>query len=101
MISNVLLIPGELLGIIGGAAALFFFAVGIALRHRPRTLPGSSGHRDELGQEHEVIRADGYIDSFAGDIEEAGGGVPPAVIVALPGILLWWVVYLVHNWAPK
>jgi hypothetical protein len=46
----------------------------------------------------EEIHADGYIDSFAKDIEEAGGGMPPLVKVALVGIILWWLVYLVLNW---
>jgi hypothetical protein len=62
--------------------------------------PGSEGHRapeDDIG--HEEIRGDGFIDSFSGEIEEAGGGLPLVVKIALPGVLLWWLVYLILNWA--
>jgi hypothetical protein len=48
---------------------------------------------------HEEIRGDGLIDSFSGEIEEAGGGMPLVVKIALPGILLWWLIYLIINWA--
>jgi hypothetical protein len=74
----------------------------VALPHRPKVLPGSKGHRDPQDQtEHEEIRADGYIDSFAGEIEEAGGSLPWIVRLAIPGVLLWWLLYLILNWAPK
>lgn len=91
---------GELVGIVGGAAILFLFALTLALPHRARKLPGSEGHREDESGEHEIIRADGYIDSFARVIEEAGGGLPPVVQLFLPGILLWWLLYLILNWAP-
>jgi hypothetical protein len=88
--------------LVGGGAILLLFAIAVAIEHRPSTLPGSSGHRKEEDEgEHEVIRADGYIDSFAKEIEEAGGGMPPVVKLALPGVLLWWLLYLIIYWTPK
>lgn len=81
-----------------GAAILFVFAVTIVWPHRPKQLPGSSGHRDEA---EEVIRPDGYIDGFAGEIEEAGGGLPMVVKLAIPGVLLLWLVYLILYWTPR
>lgn len=88
----------EILGILGGALVLLIFGLAIALPSRPTVEPGSSGHRDEDGDAHEEIRPDGYIDSFAGVIEEAGGGLPLIVKIALPGIFLWWLIYLIINW---
>jgi hypothetical protein len=91
----------QIVWIAGGAIVLFLFALTVALKQRPGTLPGSSGHREEEDGEHEEIRPDGYIDSFAGEIEEAGGGLPPVVKLALPGVLLWWLIYLIWNWTPR
>jgi hypothetical protein len=88
--------------LLGGAAVLFLFAITVAIGHRPKTLPGSSGHREEEAEgEHEVIRPDGYIDSFAKVIEEAGGSLPLVVKIALPGVLLWWLIYLIVYWTPR
>jgi hypothetical protein len=102
MTQNALQIWPEIMWIVGGAAVLFLFAVTIALPHRPSVPPGSSGHREEEEEgEHEVIRPDGYIDSFAKEIEEAGGSLPPVVKLALAGVLLWWLIYLIVNWTPR
>ena len=84
------------------ALVLFVFALTVALPHRPKSLPGSSGHREPKDQSaHEEIRPDGYIDSFAKEIEEAGGALPLIVKVAIPGVLLWWLLYLILYWAPR
>ena len=102
MTQNVLEVLPEIVGVVGGMVVLFLFALTVALPHRPRVLPGSSGHREEGEMvEHEEIRPDGYIDSFAKDIEEAGGGLPLVVKLALPGILLWWLIYLIVNWTSR
>jgi hypothetical protein len=86
----------------GGAFILLLFALFLALPHRPRILPGSSGHRNKDDETvHETIRPDGYIDSFSREIEEAGGSLPPVVRIALPGILLWWLVYLILFWTER
>jgi hypothetical protein len=99
------MIAQEIFGIAAGAGVLLLFALTFGLQHRPRVLPGSSGHRDSKEgpdtDEHETIRPDGYIDSFAQTIEEAGGSLPPIVILAIPGILLWWLVYLILFWQPR
>lgn len=91
----------EIIGILGGALILIIFGLAIALPNRPSVLPGSRGHRDEDEDVHEEIRPDGYIDSFAGVIEEAGGGMPLVVKIALPGIIIWWFAYLILNWTPR
>lgn len=102
MTANVLQIWPEIISIIGGVVVLTFFALLLGLPHRPKVLPGSSGHRDKDDQsEHEEINPDGYIDHFAGVIEEAGGSLPPVVKWSIPGVLLWWLLYLIFNWIPK
>lgn len=102
MTENILQLWPEIMWVAAGSAILFIFALALGLQHYPKVRPGSSGHRaTEDEGEHEEIDADGYIDSFAGEIEEAGGGMPPVVKVALPGILIWWLLYLIINWTPK
>ncbi len=102
MTQNVLVLTPQILGVIAGIIVLSLFALTVALPQISKKKPGSSGHRpEEEDVGHEEIRADGYIDSFAGTIEEAGGGLPPVVKLAIPGILLWWLVYLILFWSPK
>ena len=92
---------GEILGVAGGAFVLLLFGLTLALRQRSAASAGGRGHRPIEDQgEHEEIRPDGYIDSFANVIEEAGGKLPPVVQLALPAILLWWLIYLILNWTP-
>jgi hypothetical protein len=99
MTQNVMELGPQILSVAVGAFILLIFALAVAIPHRTKTLPGSQGHRDEAaGDDIEEIRADGYIDSFAGEIEEAGGGMPPVVLVALPSVILWWLLYLILNW---
>ncbi|NPV08568.1 MAG: hypothetical protein HPY83_11495 [Anaerolineae bacterium] len=100
MTQNVLRVPLELAYTFGGALILIIFAVAVAIPHRIGALPGSRGHRD-IEDESEEVRPDSYIDSFAGEIEEAGGGLPLIVRIALPGIILWWLAYLVIYWTPR
>jgi hypothetical protein len=102
MTQNVMQLGPEIIAVAGGIAVLLLFALAIALPSRPKTLPGSRGHREASEETvHEEIRADGYIDSFAKDIEEAGGGLPVVVKLALPGVLLAWLLYLILNWTPR
>ena len=63
-------------------------------------MPGSKGHRQKK-EEVEVIAPDGYIDDYNNHvIEEAGGSLPVIIRVALPGIIIWWLLYLILNWTP-
>jgi hypothetical protein len=102
MTQNAMDFPLAIVYLVGGVAVLFIFALTVAIGHRPKTLPGSSGHREKEAEgEHEVIRPDGYIDSFANVIEEAGGSLPPVVRIALPGVILWWLIYLIVYWTPR
>jgi hypothetical protein len=92
----------EIFGVAVGALVLFIFGLALAIPQKPGVTPGSKGHRpEEESGEDEEIRPDGYIDSFAKDIEEAGGGLPPIVRIALPGIIIWWLLYLILFWTQR
>jgi hypothetical protein len=101
MTQNVVAMWPQILGVVVGAIVLMVFAIAASMPNRPKVLPGSSGHRAEEESGHEEIRPDGYIDSFGKEIEEAGGGLPLLVKLALPGVLLWWLIYLIVNWTQR
>ncbi len=103
MTANVMNVWGEVIGIGVGAIILLAWGWLVALMaRRPQMPPGARGYRP-MGEsnEPETIQADGYIDSFAGVIEEAGGGLPPLVKVAAVAIPLWWLIYILVNWSPQ
>jgi hypothetical protein len=102
MTQNVVPLWSEIFAVVGAMVVLFLFALAIAWPSRPKIPPGIRGYRDVSDEtQHEEIRPDGYIDSFAKEIEEAGGGLPVVLKLALPGILLWWLLYLIINWAQR
>jgi len=102
MTENVLDLWPQIFSVVAGTLVLLVFALAIAIKQKPDVHPGSSGHRQEEEQgENEEIRPDGYIDSFAKEIEEAGGGLTLIVKIAVPGVLLWWLIYLILFWQPR
>ena len=102
MTQNLLLIWPKIISVVGAMAVLFLFALTIGLPSRSRTLPGSRGHREAKDEGvHEEIRPDGYIDSFAKVIEEAGGSLPLVVKIAIPLVILSWLLYLILNLMPR
>jgi hypothetical protein len=100
MTANALVIGGEVLGIAIGGFILLLFGVALGIPHRSTKPSGAKGHREEH-EEHETVSPDGYIDSFAGVIEEAGGSLTTVVRLAIPGVLLWWLIYMIINWMPR
>lgn len=101
MPKNVLDVWGELTAISIGTVVLVIAALAFSFKHRGRTQPGSSGYRpDEQQSDSERISPDGYIDSFAGMIEEAGGSLPPIGWIAIGIILVSYVAYLIAFWTP-
>ena len=110
MTVNVLNVLGEALGIGFAAVVLLIFALSFSpLVYRPKTPSGAAIQRgdtdkeahEEHGQESggEHVRADGYVDSFAGLIAEGGGSLPLVVTIFTIGLLVWWAVYLVLEWS--
>jgi hypothetical protein len=102
MTQNVLELGPQIIAVVAGMVILLVFALVVALPNRSKALPGSQGHRAEDEESgHEVIRADGFIDTFGKQSAEAGGALPLIVKLAIPGVLLWWLMYLILNWAPR
>jgi len=101
MPKNVLDVWGELMAIGIGTVVLVLAALSFSFKHHARTQPGSSGHRPaEQLEDTERISPDGYIDSFSGLIEEAGGSLPPIGWVIVGVILVAYVAYLILFWTP-
>jgi hypothetical protein len=110
MAINVLNVTGQLIGIFSAIGVLLLFALTFSpLVYRPKTPSGAALERtgptkkeqhNVNGQDAggETVRADGYIDSFAGLVEEAGGSLPLIVSVFTIGLLVWWAAYLVIEW---
>ncbi len=111
MVLNVLNVWGELISIVGGLLVLLIFGLTFSpLVYRPKVPSGAAAEQAEPGEkeEHEAkgqekggehVRADGYIDSFAGLVEEAGGSLPLIVSVFSIGLLIWWAAYMLLEWS--
>lgn len=111
MAANVLNIWGEVIGVFGGALILLIFGITFSplVRH-PSKPAGAAARKLEPGEKEahleegeakggEVVRADGFIDSFAGLVEEGGGSLPLIVTIFTIGLLVWWLLYLILNWS--
>jgi hypothetical protein len=102
MPNNVLYVNGEIVSVVVGTLVLFAAALALAVRHRARVGPGTSGHRPSEDEgESEVIGPDGYIDSFANTIEEAGGSLPLMAWIIILGTLAAYFGYLILFWQPR
>ena len=97
MTQNALELWPEIVSVVVGSLILMAFAIAVAIPQRAKMLPGSRGHRAGEGAEHEETGADEYIDSFSKEVEQARGDLPLIVKLALPGVLLWWLLYLILN----
>lgn len=100
MPDNVLRLGPQLFSVLAGTIVLVVAALAFAFKyHATSDKAGASGHRpSEEAQKGEIVRPDGFIDSFAGAISEAGGGVPfMATFIMLAAIVVWFV-YLLVNW---
>ena len=90
----------QVIWVIVGIVVLCAFALSLALPQKTPGGPGRNGPRPEEDEgSSEEIRPDGFIDSFSQEIEEAGGGLPPVMKLAIPVVLIWWLGYLIMNWS--
>lgn len=102
MPDNVLDIWGQLFSVVVGTIVLLGGAMAFAVRHRMRTSAGSSGHRPaEQRGEVERIGPDGYIDSFANTVGEAGGSMPLVGTIIIGAIVVSYFAYLILFWQPR
>ena len=100
MPDNVLNIGPEVWSVLGGTIVLLGAALVFAFKYHATTdKAGASGHRPaDQAREAEIARPDGFIDSFAGVISEAGGGLPFMATIIMIVVLVSWFVYLIANW---
>jgi hypothetical protein len=97
---NVLQVGPELFSVIAGTIVLFGAALAFAFKYRATTdKAGVSGHRPEGEMKQaEIVRPDGFIDSFSGVISEAGGGLPFMASIIMIAVLVSWLAYLILFW---
>jgi hypothetical protein len=102
MPDNVLQVGPTILSVAVWTTVLIAGALVFAIRHRARTGAGTSGHRPPGEEsEDERISPDGYIDTFANIVEEAGGGLPVMGWIIMIAVWLMWLLYMIFNWTPR
>jgi hypothetical protein len=97
---NVLRVGPQIFAVVAGTIVLLSAALAFAFKYRATSSKaGERGQRpDSEAHEGERVSPDGFIDSFAGTISEAGGGVPFTVWLIMGTTLVCYVVYLFLNW---
>lgn len=97
---NVLDVRAELFSVIAGLVVLLGAALAFSFKHRATSADaGEAGHRPAEGEEDtERVSPDGFIDSFAGTISEAGGGMPVIGWVIIGTTAVAYFVYLFVHW---
>ena len=100
MPDNVLRVGPELFSVLAWTIVLFGAALTFAFKYRATSdKAGVRGTRPAAeAQKGEIVRPDGFIDSFSGVISEAGGGVPITATIIMLVVLATWFFYLVLNW---
>lgn len=100
MPENVLQIGHVLSVLTWGTIALLAAALSFAFKYRATSdKAGAKGQRPaDQAKEAEIARPDGFIDSFAGAISEAGGGIPLTAAIIMIVVFLTWFAYLVLFW---
>jgi hypothetical protein len=102
MPTNVLQPGNELFAIIAGILVFLGAALAFSFKYRATSSqPAEKGTRPPEGEEDEErVSPDGFIDSFAGTISEAGGGMPLTGWIIMGVVSVCYVVYLFVNWNP-
>ena len=100
MPDNVLNVGSAVFTVVVWTIVLLAIALSFSFKYRAASdKAGASGHRPpERSDEGEIVRPDGFIDSFAGVISEAGGGVPFTATIIMVAVFVVWLLYLILNW---
>jgi hypothetical protein len=103
MPDNVLRVGPEIFSVIAGTIVFIGAALAFAFKYRATSSKaGEHGQRPESeAKEGERVSPDGFIDSFAGVVSEAGGGLPFTAWVIMGTTLVCYVVYLFLNWTGR
>ena len=99
---NVMNVPYEIFSIVASIIVMIGAALAFSFRHKATNADaGEKGPRPEDGEEDtERVSPDGFIDSFAGAISEAGGGMPVIGWVIIGVTAVCYVGYLFLFWNP-
>jgi hypothetical protein len=97
---NVLRVGPELLSVAVWTIVLLAASLTFAFKyHATSDRAGARGSRPtEEARKGEIVRPDGFIDSFSGVISEAGGGVPRTATIIMVAVFATWLGYLILNW---
>jgi hypothetical protein len=97
---NVLRVGPEIFSVIAGTIVFIGAALVFAFKYRATSSKaGEQGQRPEAdAKAAERVSPDGFIDSFAGVVSEAGGGLPFTAWLIMGTTLVCYVVYLFLNW---
>jgi hypothetical protein len=100
MPTNVLQTGPQLFAVLAGMIVLLGASLAFAFKHRATSADaGQSGHRPADSEEDtERVSPDGFIDSFAGVISEAGGGMPVIGWVIIGTTAACYFGYLFIHW---
>ena len=90
----------EIFSVVAGMVVLLGAALAFAFKYNATSdKAGARGQRPaDQKREGEMVRPDGFIDSFAGAISEAGGGIPFMATLIILIVLVSYFVYLFVNW---
>ena len=100
MPDNVLRVGPQIWSVLAGTIVFFGAALAFAFKyHATHSKAGESGLRPEgEAKDAERVSPDGFIDSFAGVISEAGGGLPFMALIIMATTLVCYFVYLFLYW---
>ena len=102
MPENVLEIGPQLFAVVAGTIVLLGAALAFAFKyHATSSRAGEQGVRPADSKEDTTrVSPDGFIDTFAGTISEAGGGMPYTVWIIIGVTLFCYFAYLFLYWNP-
>ena len=89
--------PYEIFSVVASIIVMVGAALAFSFRHKATNADaGEMGPRPKDSEEDvERVSPDGFIDSFAGRISEAGGGMP-----VIGWVIIGYVAYLFLFWNP-
>ena len=102
MPANVMNVPYEIFSVVASIIVMIGAALAFSFRHKATHADaGEKGPRPKDSEEDvERVSPDGFIDSFAGVISEAGGGMPVIGWVIIGVTAVSYVAYLFLFWNP-
>jgi hypothetical protein len=98
---SILEIGPQIFSVVAGTIVLIGASLAFAFKYRATSSKaGEQGQRpaDQV-REAEKVSPDGFIDSFAGVISEAGGGLPFTAWLIMGVTIVCYFVYLFLYWS--